>query len=62
MVGALDIFRDEDIAYAARLAAGGVATELHVYPGAPHAFDMLAFSSSAAQRAFADEIRALASV
>jgi acetyl esterase/lipase len=62
MVGTLDIFRDEDIEYAARLAASGVPTELHVYPSAPHAFDMLAFASTAAQRAIADEIRVLASV
>ncbi len=31
-VGDLDIFRDEDITYARRLAAAGVATELHVHP------------------------------
>src|SRR5690606_28325541 len=29
----LDLFIDEDIAYAARLARAGVAVELHVYPG-----------------------------
>lgn len=35
-VGTADGFRDEDIAYAQRLMAAGVPTELHVYPGAPH--------------------------
>ncbi|WP_217576940.1 alpha/beta hydrolase fold domain-containing protein, partial [Streptomyces sp. GbtcB7] len=33
--GDLDIFRDEDIASAARLAAAGVPVELHVHPGVP---------------------------
>jgi acetyl esterase/lipase len=41
-VGTLDLFLDEDRAYAARLAAAGVATELHEVPGAPHGFDALA--------------------
>jgi acetyl esterase/lipase len=40
-VGALDLFVDEDIDYAARLAREGVPVELHVYPGAFHAFDMV---------------------
>ena len=39
-VGALDIFLDEDIDYAKRLLAAGVPTELHVYPGAYHGFDV----------------------
>lgn len=38
--GALDLFRDEDIAFAQRLLAAGVPTELHVWPGAFHGFDM----------------------
>jgi acetyl esterase/lipase len=39
--GALDLFVDEDIAYARRLIRAGVATELHVYPGGFHGFDMI---------------------
>lgn len=38
-VGALDLFLEEDVAYAMRLSRAGVAVELHVYPGAPHMFD-----------------------
>jgi acetyl esterase/lipase len=37
-VGALDLFVDEDLAYAHRLLRAGVPTELHVYPGAFHGF------------------------
>ncbi|HVM65267.1 MAG TPA: alpha/beta hydrolase, partial [Acidimicrobiales bacterium] len=40
-VGTLDVFRDEDITYALDLLAAGVETELHVYPGAPHGFEMI---------------------
>jgi acetyl esterase/lipase len=41
-VGGLDGFCDETIDYARRLNAAGVATELHVYPGAPHGFAQMA--------------------
>src|SRR5205823_14471460 len=40
-VGTLDVFRDEDIEYAHRLLGAGVPTEVHVYPGAPHGFEMI---------------------
>ncbi len=40
-VGALDLFVEEDIEYARRLVHAGVATELHVAPGAFHGFDLL---------------------
>lgn len=40
--GALDLFFDEDLDYAKRLVDAGVALELHVYPGAPHAFNIAA--------------------
>lgn len=37
--GALDLFVDENIAYAQRLIRAGVPVELHVYPGAFHGYD-----------------------
>jgi acetyl esterase/lipase len=59
-VGELDIFRDEDIEYARRIAAAGVSTELHVHPGAPHGFERFAPESDVARRAMADRFRVLA--
>ena len=41
-VGAADGFRDEDVDYATRLNQAGVPTELHVYPGACHGFNVMA--------------------
>ncbi|KUH93325.1 alpha/beta hydrolase [Mycobacterium sp. IS-3022] len=61
-VGDLDIFRNEDIAYACRLADAGVPTELHVYPGCPHAFEALARNAGISQRAISDRVRRLRSV
>lgn len=40
-VGSLDLFVDEDMEYARRLIRAGVPTELHVYPGAFHGFNMV---------------------
>jgi acetyl esterase/lipase len=40
-VGALDLFLEEDLEYARRLMREGVPTELHVYPGAFHGFNMV---------------------
>ena len=61
-VGDLDIFRDEDIAYAGRLSDAGVPTELHLHPGCPHAFEALARGADVAARALNDRIRRLQSL
>jgi acetyl esterase/lipase len=58
-VGDLDIFYDEDLSYASRLAHAEVVTELHVHPGCPHAFDALAPDADVTQRAMADRVRRL---
>ena len=41
-VGEVETFRDECVEYARRLMAAGVSTELHVYRGAFHGFDLMA--------------------
>jgi acetyl esterase/lipase len=41
-VGTADCLRDESIDFAARLCRAAVPTELHVYAGAVHGFDMFA--------------------
>ena len=40
-VGTLDLFFDEDMDYARRLSAAGIACEFHAYPGCFHAFNMM---------------------
>ncbi|MCG8343414.1 MAG: alpha/beta hydrolase [Chlorobiales bacterium] len=39
MVGDIDLFAQECTAYAAKLSAAGIPTELHVYPGGVHCFE-----------------------
>ncbi len=59
-VGGLDIFAPEDVAFAHRLIAAGVPVELHVYPGCPHAFDLLVPDAEVSQRVIAHRVRYLA--
>lgn len=61
-VGTLDIFRDEDIEYARRLAGAGVPTELHVHPGVPHAFEAFDPTAEVSRRSTADRLRVLSSL
>ena len=58
-VGELEVFRDEDIDYAARLLGAGIPTQLHVYPGAYHAWDAVAPEAAASVRALQERIEAL---
>jgi acetyl esterase/lipase len=41
-VGSAEVFRDEVVSYADRLWRAGGSAELHVWNGAPHAFEALA--------------------
>lgn len=65
-VGDLDMFLDEDLAYASALIDAGVPTELHVYPGCFHGSDAMVAHApqtqqwrnddrAALRRAFGDE-------
>jgi acetyl esterase/lipase len=58
-VGTLDLFIDENIEYAQRLIQAGVPTELHVYPGAFHGFDLFAPSARVSKQFKADRDSAL---
>jgi acetyl esterase/lipase len=58
-VGQLDIFRDEDLAYAQRLSRAGVSVEFHLRPDVPHEFETYAYTSDVARRSGADRLRSL---
>jgi acetyl esterase/lipase len=58
-VGDQDLFSIEDTLYAARLIEAGVSTEIHVYPGGCHAFDMMVPDADVSQRFTGDFYRAL---
>ena len=58
-VGEFDLFLDEDISYAQRLLAAGVATELHVYPGAFPGSDRMGPDAPISRRQVSDRMAAL---
>ncbi|KFY78877.1 hypothetical protein V499_02052 [Pseudogymnoascus sp. VKM F-103] len=60
-VGELDIFRDEDIRYASRIAAANISTEFHLYPGVPHGWDGLVRDIPVSKQAFENRARAMLS-
>ena len=57
--GSLDLFLEEDIEYARRLLRAGVPTELHVFPGGFHGYDIMpgARVSEAARNASREALR-----
>ncbi|KAJ5156330.1 hypothetical protein N7492_009133 [Penicillium capsulatum] len=61
-VGNCDIFRNESVQYASRIAQADIDVELHVYPGLPHLYDLLASSCAAGQRAMANRLSAMSSL
>lgn len=54
-VGALDLFHDEDLAYAERLRAAGVPCEVMVIEGAFHGFDGIAPRAGVSRAFFASQ-------
>jgi acetyl esterase/lipase len=48
--GGIDLFVQENIAYAQRLLEAGVPTELFVAPGAFHAFDLIVPEASISKK------------
>jgi acetyl esterase/lipase len=56
--GALDLFMEEDLEFAKRLMSAGVPTELHVYQGAIHGFEMI-IGGPLSEQSSADLIRSL---
>jgi acetyl esterase/lipase len=58
-VGTVDLFRDEDIAFAQRLMQAGVPAELHVNPGAYHAAEAFAPQAALSERIWARRYEAL---
>jgi acetyl esterase/lipase len=54
-----DPLRDEDVDYARRLSDAGVPSELHVFPGAFHGFDLVGLGTEVGRRAVAEQCAAL---
>ena len=50
-VGALDLFRDENLELVRKLAADGVPTTFALYPGCFHAFDLYVPDAQVSRRA-----------
>ena len=59
-VGTLDLFCDEDLAYADRLRSAGVACELMVVPGAFHGFDLVRAKAGVSRSFVSAQTEALA--
>ena len=59
LVAELDPLRDEGTNYARRLTEAGVPTELHLYPGTFHGFDVVGARTEVGRRALGEQARAL---
>lgn len=61
-VGTVEVFRDEDVAYASQIWADGGVAELHVWPGGFHGFDMMAPHTALSQAMLASRTAWLARI
>jgi acetyl esterase/lipase len=58
-VGSLDLFHDEDLAYAERLRAAGIEVETLVVPGAFHGFDAVMHKAAVSREFLRHQLEAL---
>jgi acetyl esterase/lipase len=58
-VGTLDLFHDEDLAYAARLREAGVPTRVEIVEGAFHGFDAVMPKRPVSERFFDSQVAAI---
>jgi len=58
-VGTVDLFHDEDLAYAQRLRDAGVPCEVEIVPGAFHGFDQLLPKTTVSRSFFASQCTSL---
>lgn len=61
-VGELDLFRDENVAYANKFWKAGLSVELHVFPGLPHGYDLMLPLVAGTQEALECRLRAIAGI
>ncbi|KAK4457162.1 alpha/beta hydrolase fold-domain-containing protein [Cladorrhinum samala] len=59
-IGGLDLFRDEAMAFAAKLVAANVETEFHLYPGVPHGWEWISAKAMVTKKAIQNRVWALA--
>lgn len=61
-VGDIDLFYDEDVAYAERLRAAGVACELHIGEGGPHGYQGMVPDAEISKRFMSSAVDFVSSV
>lgn len=61
-VGSLDIFREESVEFARRLAGENIGIDLHVYSGLPHSFELFGPVVPVIRQAFANRCNAIKSI
>lgn len=55
----IDIFRDENVTYATRIAQANIETEVHVWSGVPHSFELFSPKITATQIALQCRVKAM---
>lgn len=53
-IAELDLFRDEDMEYAARVMKAGVSVDVYIRPGCSHGWEHIAPSAAVTKKAMQD--------